>query len=52
MQRATGEHGIQEAVCGKRHKEALKDESMGRIFLWSGLVADCHSDPVEAITLR
>ena len=34
----TGEHGIQEALCGKRHKEALKDESMEQNLSleWSG----------------
>lgn len=34
----TGKHGIQEALCGKRHKEALKDEFMEQsLFLeWSG----------------
>lgn len=34
----TGKHGIQEALCDKRHKEALKDEFMEQsLFLeWSG----------------
>ena len=34
----TGKHGIQEALCGKRDREALKDEFMEQNLSleWSG----------------